>query len=143
MALASAGPIQIGNTRSPSFSLRMTTGVLVVRSRPRCATVTSIIVLAYCPKQGVDPVGALPGEKVYFLAVHLAAVRSATEVAVGRGRTVDRLAEPKGRNDSARRQVEHFTHYPLQRSIGQATRAEAVYQHGDRLGDADGVRELH
>ena len=44
IALASAGPIQIGSTRAPSFSRRITTGVLVVRSRPRWATVTSIIV---------------------------------------------------------------------------------------------------
>src|SRR5688572_31745778 len=43
MALASAGPIQIGRTLAPSFSRRITTGVLVVRSRPRWATVTSII----------------------------------------------------------------------------------------------------
>src|SRR5687767_9715057 len=43
MALASAGPIQIGRTRAPSFSRRITTGVLVVRSSPRCATVTSIM----------------------------------------------------------------------------------------------------
>src|SRR5690242_3715673 len=41
MALASPGPIQIGSTRSPSRSWRMTTGVLVVRSRPRFATRTS------------------------------------------------------------------------------------------------------
>src|SRR5205807_521111 len=40
MALASAGPIQMGRTRSPSCSWRMTTGVLVVRSRPRWATRT-------------------------------------------------------------------------------------------------------
>ena len=32
MALASPGPIQIGRTRVPSFSCRMTTGVLEVRS---------------------------------------------------------------------------------------------------------------
>src|SRR3990172_2637952 len=43
MALASAGPIQMGSTRSPSFSWRITTGVLVVRSSPRCATRTSIM----------------------------------------------------------------------------------------------------
>src|SRR5262249_9724688 len=43
MALASAGPIQIGSTLLPSFSRRMTTGVLEVRSSPRWATVTSII----------------------------------------------------------------------------------------------------
>src|SRR5713226_4259110 len=42
MALASAGPIQIGSTRSPSRSCRITTGVLVVRSSPRWATRTSI-----------------------------------------------------------------------------------------------------
>src|SRR4029077_4534929 len=42
IALASAGPIQIGRTRSPSRSCRMTTGVLVVRSSPRWATRTSI-----------------------------------------------------------------------------------------------------
>src|SRR6266540_1409331 len=43
MALASAGPIQIGSTRSPSCSCSMTTGVLVVRSSPRWATRTWII----------------------------------------------------------------------------------------------------
>src|SRR5829696_7900665 len=43
IALASAGPIQMGSTREPSFSRRITTGVLVVRSRPRWATVTSIM----------------------------------------------------------------------------------------------------
>src|SRR2546422_2299962 len=42
MALASAGPIQIGSTRSPSRSCRITTGVLVVRSSPRWATRTSM-----------------------------------------------------------------------------------------------------
>src|SRR5213078_4490150 len=35
-------PIWIGSTRSPSCSWRMTTGVLVVRSSPRCATRTWI-----------------------------------------------------------------------------------------------------
>src|SRR6185312_13023012 len=67
MALASAGPIQMGKTRDPSFSLRMTTGVFVVRSRPRWATVTSIIdftrsgagvpageILLLLPRQGID-----------------------------------------------------------------------------------------
>jgi len=49
MALASAGPIQIGRTRLPSFSLRMTTGVFVVRSSPRWATVTSIMAQAQVP----------------------------------------------------------------------------------------------
>src|SRR5256885_6610125 len=57
MALASAGPIQMGSTRVPSFSLRITTGVLVVRSRPRCATVTSIIPLCAC----------VPARQVYHL----------------------------------------------------------------------------
>src|SRR5215510_13461404 len=42
IALASAGPIQIGNTRSPFCSCKITTGVLVVLSRPRWATRTSI-----------------------------------------------------------------------------------------------------
>src|SRR3990170_9000837 len=41
IALASPGPIQMGSTRLPSSSWRMTTGVLVFRSRPRCATRTS------------------------------------------------------------------------------------------------------
>src|SRR3989442_1006586 len=40
IALASAGPIQIGRTRWPSFSCRITTGVFVVRSNPRWATRT-------------------------------------------------------------------------------------------------------
>ena len=43
IALASAGPIQMGSTRSPSFSWRITTGVFVVRSSPRWATLTSIM----------------------------------------------------------------------------------------------------
>src|SRR5574342_142698 len=65
IALASAGPIQIGSTRSPSCSCRITTGVLVVRSRPRWATRTWITsrlgtqvpggeILALRRREGVD-----------------------------------------------------------------------------------------
>src|SRR5579862_3676657 len=50
IALASAGPIQIGSTRSPSRSCRITTGVLVVRSSPRWATRTSITAPASRPQ---------------------------------------------------------------------------------------------
>src|SRR5579872_4845084 len=49
IALASAGPIQIGSTRSPSDSRRITTGVLLVRSRPRLATRTSFIWVGSSP----------------------------------------------------------------------------------------------
>jgi hypothetical protein len=41
IALASPGPIQMGSTRSPPISSRMTTGVFVERSSPRLWTLTS------------------------------------------------------------------------------------------------------
>src|SRR2546428_4159875 len=59
IALASAGPIQIGRTRSPSRSCRMTTGVLVVRSSPRWATRTSITAARSGPE--------VPGGEVFLL----------------------------------------------------------------------------
>ena len=45
MALASAGPIQMGSTRSPSVSCSRTTGVRVFWSSPRLCTRSRII----CP----------------------------------------------------------------------------------------------
>ena len=67
MALASAGPIQIGRIRAPDFSRRITTGALVLRSSPRWATVSSIIAVSASelPERGAKgggAVGTLPGE---------------------------------------------------------------------------------
>src|ERR1051325_1748654 len=59
IALASAGPIQIGSTRSPFCSCRITTGVLVLLSRPRWATRTSITRSASGP--------LIPGSEVALL----------------------------------------------------------------------------
>src|SRR5207247_3347572 len=65
IALASAGPIQIGNTRSPFCSCRITTGVLVVLSRPRWATRTSITTAASGPLiPGCEVTLLLGGERV-------------------------------------------------------------------------------
>src|SRR5215467_12470534 len=59
IALASAGPIQMGSTRSPFCSCKITTGVLVVLSRPRWATRTSITCVASGP--------LIPGGEVALL----------------------------------------------------------------------------
>jgi hypothetical protein len=50
MALASPGPIQIGSTRSPESSCRMTTGVLDILSSPRLWTLTSTSTLRGPPR---------------------------------------------------------------------------------------------
>src|SRR5690606_42048101 len=69
IALASLGPIQIGNTLEPSFSWRITTGVFEDRSSPRLCTVTSTI----CPPARETD----PGDQ-YDAATRRARARSGT-----------------------------------------------------------------
>src|SRR5690606_27765235 len=123
IALASPGPIQMGRTRSPPTSSRMTTGVLLERSRPRLWTLTSTSTrrlrtagtvgrTPYStpqPKPGspaggrasesqgapqlVGAVGPLPGEEPRLPAGSVHALRLAAEVSVRRGRREDGVAE--------------------------------------------------
>src|SRR5688500_16268121 len=145
IALASAGPIQMGSTRDPSVSRRMTTGLLVVRSRPRCATVTSFMPLSNRGQQILDAVRLFPGEELELPAVAFesAAVRPPPEVPVCGCRAVDRPLELQCGDDAARREVEHFAHGALQHSIGGRAGAERVHHHRDGLRDTDRVRDLH
>src|SRR5687768_12850904 len=104
MALASLGPIQIGNTRVPSFSCRMTTGVFEVRSRPRLWTFTSIMrpppnpdLWSYLQSvaQIRDVVIMFPGKETEHAAIERFLIGRPSEMAVRRGWSEDRIPEPK------------------------------------------------
>src|SRR5690606_21080311 len=151
MALASAGPIQIGSTRLPSFSRRITTGLMVVRSTPRCATVTSFIVLpALIPAGGAGMVPLsdrrqqrlhaarlVPGEVVEFPVLVLRAVRLAPEMAVRRGGRIDGPLELERLHDPGRGEVEHVPHGALEPRIRNLAGSEGIHHDRDRLGHPD------
>src|SRR5207253_6311978 len=105
IALASPGPIQIGNTRVPSISCRMTTGVFDVRSSPRLCTFTSIKSDLRGSPQIVDLVGLFPAEELQILTVHIRRVRRAAEVTVRGCRTIDRTAQLQRFDDCLRTEI--------------------------------------
>src|SRR6267378_3664787 len=73
IALASAGPIQIGSTRCPSFSWRITTGVFVVRDRKSTRLNSSHVEISYA-------VFCLKKKK--YIALHLDAILSVDAASV-------------------------------------------------------------
>ena len=75
MALASEGPIQIGRVRSPCVSCKTTTGVFVERSRPKCATFTSTIILRRLSVLGRSSRGVTATRLVQLVAVVFGLVR--------------------------------------------------------------------
>src|SRR5690606_29380606 len=126
MALASAGPIQIGRTRVPWRSRRMTTGELVVRSTPSWATATSII--GSPPGRApecIGPVGALPGEELdpggarrVHEAGDLRPRGRPAEVPVGGRAPVHRAEEVERLDDGGGAQVEDLLHRLLEPLVG-------------------------
>ena len=78
-------------------------------------------------------VGALPGESWL----------GAAEVAVGRGRPVDRAAQVEAFDDAARRQRENGADQIGHALVGNGAGAETVDHDRNRLGHADGVSQLH
>src|SRR5258707_15375478 len=99
---------------------------------PRIATAgkgTGNLAQARLGAELVGLVGALPGE----------AVAAAAEVAVGRGRLVDRAAQLKVAEDRARAQVEILLHQLDDRLAGDLLGAERLDEQRQRPGDADRV----
>src|SRR3954462_12843771 len=95
----------------------------------------------YRALQSRRAIGSLPGERRSPFASPDALGR-ATEVAIRRGRRVNRLAQIEGLDDATRGEIEHLgdgTHDIRLRNDG---RAEAVHHHRHRLGDADRVGNL-
>src|SRR5688500_2408614 len=160
---ASAWPIQMGSRRGPSRSRRMTTYDWVVLSSPSRATTTSTIMVrrtlpgsrrflctlaarrrsAKRALQRGRPIGALPGERGRRDAVQLLLRGRAAEVAVRGRRRVDRLPQIERVHDAAGREVEDLPDGVRDARFGHLAGAEGIDHHRDRLGDADGVRDLH
>src|SRR5437016_5751677 len=86
--------------------------------------------------EGGGLVGLLPGEAAIT-------ARNAPEVPVPRRLLVDWTQQIQVPNDSARREREVFLHQLGDLILRQPRRVLAADGHADRLGDADGVGELH
>src|SRR2546421_9854211 len=93
--------------------------------------------------QLLDAIDVLPGEQFDFAVADLAPLGGATEMAVGRGRTENRIAQIECLDDARRREIEHLADGGLERFLRHRARAERVYHDGHRLGDADRIGDLH
>src|SRR5438477_60399 len=85
--------------------------------------------------QVADAVGALPGE--------VRPLGDAPEVTVGGGALVDGALQPERADDGRGLQVEYLAHDGRDLLVGQGAAPEGVHQDGDRVRDADRVRDLH
>src|SRR6185312_6476457 len=94
-------------------------------------------------KQILHPVRLLPGKEINLLPIELPALGLAAEMAIAGGRTVNRALQLQSFDDPFGREIEYVLHHLLQRSIRQRAGTERLHQDGHRLGDTDGVRDLH
>src|SRR2546423_10294251 len=93
--------------------------------------------------QLLDAIDVLQGEQFDFPVADLAPLGGATEMAVRRGRTENRIAQIECLDDARRREIEHFADGGLERFLRNRARAERVHHDGHRLGRADPIGALH
>src|ERR1051326_6503465 len=94
--------------------------------------------------QLLGAIDVLPGEQLDFALAtpDTALLGRAAEVAVGRGRPVDRIAQVERLNDAAGREIEDLADRALERVLRHRARPNGVDHDRPRLRDADRVGDL-
>src|SRR5205823_973709 len=85
----------------------------------------------------------LPGEQLDLAVADLAPLGGAAEMAVSRGRPVDRIAKVERLDDARGGEIEYFADGVLQRVLRDCTGAERVYHDRHRIGNADCIGNLY
>src|SRR5919107_4106552 len=94
-------------------------------------------------QQVFDPVGALPGKEIDFLAVVLAGPGLAPKVPVAGSWPIDRTLELQCVDNALRGEVEDLLYHLLEHLVRYGAGSERLHQHRDRLRHANSVSYLN